>query len=286
MLSLRGHIDGCVHGFINMAMGVLATQDVKIKSYRIHLMEMVINAIYYDPLFALRILESQGWTNKFFSLWFGSMDSFTRVHDKKLCIVAIVALLNIPADQVPASVSVGWPRLLQGITVLFSSLPAALKNRDEALKDDFQLEGGTYGYEDEDEEWNEDEATWDAEGEVEEESGDAKDESTAYLEFLNEEAQKFGATETELSEDELGEDSVLLESPLDKLDPYSTFRLSFLKMQQEQPQFYASLTSHLSTEEQTVIAAVCQQAEVQALAAQQQAVVAAQVAAAAANGTS
>jgi importin-7 len=89
---------------------------------------MVINAIHYNPLLALQILESKGWTNKFFSLWFGSMDAFTRVHDKKLCIIAIVALLRIPADQVPASVSVGWPRLLQGITVLFSTLPSAMKS--------------------------------------------------------------------------------------------------------------------------------------------------------------
>jgi hypothetical protein len=113
MLSLPRHIDNCVHGFVTMAMNVLAGQEVKIKSYKIHLMEMVINAIYYNPILALQILESKNWTNKFFSLWFGSMDSFTRVHDKKLCIVAIVELLQLPADQIPASVSVGWPRLLQ-----------------------------------------------------------------------------------------------------------------------------------------------------------------------------
>lgn len=113
MLSLPRQIDNCVHGFVTMAMDVLAGQEVKIKSYKIHLMEMVINAIYYNPILALQILESKNWTNKFFSLWFGSMDSFSRVHDKKLCIVAIVELLQLPPDQIPASVSVGWPRLLQ-----------------------------------------------------------------------------------------------------------------------------------------------------------------------------
>lgn len=114
MLSLPGHIDNCVNGFINMAMTVLTSPEgVKYKSYKIHLMEMIINAIYYNPILTLQVLESKGWTNKFFSLWFGSMDSFTRVHDKKLCIVAIVALLGLSADQIPASVSVGWPRLLQ-----------------------------------------------------------------------------------------------------------------------------------------------------------------------------
>lgn len=63
-------------------------------------------------------------------------------------------------------------------------------DREEALKDDFHLEGGTYGYEDEDEEWNGDEG-WNAEEENEEDPGDVKDESTAYLEFLNEEVRHF-----------------------------------------------------------------------------------------------
>jgi len=265
MLSLRGHIDQCVSGFINMAMGVLGATEVKIKSYRIHLMEMVINAIYYNPILSLHVLETNGWTNKFFSLWFGSMDSFARVHDKKLCIMAIVQLLSIHPDQIPTSVSVGWPRLLHGITVLFSSLPAALKNREEALKDDFHLESGAYGYEEDDGGWTEDEASWDTvEGEAEEEVADVRDESTVYLEFLQEESARYGnTTEGDYSEEELGEDSVLLESPLDKIDPYTTFRTSLMRLQQEQPHFYTTLTAHLTAEEQGVITAVCQQAETQ-----------------------
>ncbi|KAK3337479.1 armadillo-type protein [Cercophora scortea] len=283
MLSLRGHIDNCVHGFINMAMGVLSGPDVTIKSYKIHLMEMVINAIYYNPVLSLHILEANNWTNKFFSLWFGSMESFNRVHDKKLCIVGIIALLSLHADQVPQSVAVGWPRLLQGITILFKSLPSAMKNREEAMRDDFTLESGTYGYDDEDEEWNDDEASWNVEEEAGAEDTDGKDESTAYLEFLNEEAQRFGASEPDLSDEELGEDGVLLETPLDKLDPYAIFRDSLLKLQQEQPQFYASLTAHLSADEQGIITSVVQQADERAVIAQQ---LAASLGHEQANGTS
>jgi hypothetical protein len=33
-----------------MAMRTLTNSEVKVKSYRIHLMEMVINAIYYNPV--------------------------------------------------------------------------------------------------------------------------------------------------------------------------------------------------------------------------------------------
>lgn len=54
------------------------------------------------------------------------------------------------------------------------------------MKDDYGLDAN-YSYDDE-EEWGDDEAAWTAEEEPEEEPTDAKDESTAYLEFLNEEA--------------------------------------------------------------------------------------------------
>ncbi|KAK0723723.1 armadillo-type protein [Apiosordaria backusii] len=277
MLSLRGHIDNCVHGFITISMAVLGGQEVKVKSYKIHLMEMVINAIYYNPVLTLHILEAQGWTNKFFSLWFGSMESFSRVHDKKLCIMAIVALLTLPSDRIPASVAVGWPRLLKGITLLFNTLPAAMKNREEALRDDFRLDSSTYY--DEDEDWDDDDdAQWEEGDGAEGEHSEGKDESTAYLEFLNEEAQKFHVVEaTEVSDDDLGEDSVLLESPLDKIDPYMTFHVSLHKLQQEQPQFYNTLTTQLTPEERAIISSVCQQAEAQAALTQQaQAVLAAQ----------
>lgn len=127
MLNLRGHVDRWVPTFVELAMSVLASNELKVKSYRIHLMEMIINAIYYNPLIALQILESNGWTNKFFSSWFSNIEGFTRVHDKKLSICAISALLTLNANEVPTSVQQGWPRLLQGVVRLFQTLPAALK---------------------------------------------------------------------------------------------------------------------------------------------------------------
>jgi len=182
-------------------MQVLTNDDLKVKSLRIHLMEVVINSIYYNPALALHVLEGNGWTNKFFSLWFSSIDNFTRVHDKKLCISAICALLSLAPQDVPVSVQQGWPRLLQGVVRLFQTLPAALKSklykddmpsmgdadhgldREEAKKDDNFDFAADYDDEEEDEEW-EQEVDWNAEGDEQE---DIKDESAAYLEFLNEE---------------------------------------------------------------------------------------------------
>lgn len=129
MLNLRGHIDQYVPGFVKLAMTVIANGDLMVKSYRIHLMETIINAIYYNPILTLRVLESNGWTNKFFSSWFSNIESFSRVHDKKLSIVAISSLLTLRAEDVPSSVQQGWPRLLQGVVRLFQTLPGAMKSK-------------------------------------------------------------------------------------------------------------------------------------------------------------
>lgn len=170
-------------------MRTLTDAEVKVKSYKIHLMEMVINAVYYNPVLTLHVLEENGWTNKFFSLWFSSIENFTRVHDKTLSISAIVALLTLSADQVPVSVQNGWPRLLHGIVRLFQTLPAAVKNREEALKDDYPLADSAYDDDEDDEEgeWAGDDTAWTEEEEEAGEDGEGKDESSAYLEFLNEE---------------------------------------------------------------------------------------------------
>ena len=80
-------------------------------------------------ILALQNLESNGWTSKFFSLWFENIDSFSRVHDKKLSICAIVALLELNPAQLPVSVQQGWSKLIQGVVRLFQTLPAAMKSK-------------------------------------------------------------------------------------------------------------------------------------------------------------
>ncbi|KAJ5725613.1 uncharacterized protein N7483_006970 [Penicillium malachiteum] len=268
MLNLRGHIDQYIPLFIELAMVVIDAGEARTKSYRIHLMEMVINAIYYNPVLSLQVLEAKGWTNKFFSTWFSNIDNFRRVHDKKLSIAAISSLLTMKAGDVPVSVQQGWPRLLQGVTRLFQTLPAALKLREEATKEsDFTLDDD---YDDDDEdndwdgevEWNEDEA----EAALDD---DVADESAAYLEFLNQEAQKFGSFADD-DDDEMDEES-LLETPLDKVEPYGMFKHVFMSLQSEQPQLYETLAKVLSPEEQQVLQGVFHEADQKALLAQQNA---------------
>lgn len=267
MLNLRGHVDQHIPTFVELGMTKLVTDEPKVKSYRVHLMEMVINATYYNPSLALHVLESKDWTNKFFSLWFSNIESMTRVHDKKLSIAAIVALMGLRADQVPASVQQGWPRLLQGIVRLFQTLPAAIKNREEATREDFTAaDDGEDEVDADDRGWGED-GNW--VGEYDDVEEDVSDESAQYIDFLHEEAQKI-RDDTDTADDEDLEEESLLETPLERVEPYTLFRDALLRLQQEQPALYDSLTKTLNADEQSVIQGVIHQAEANALAAVQE----------------
>ncbi len=155
-----------------------------------------------------------------------------------------------------------------------------ITDREDALQDDFQFAGGGG----EDDEWDDADDGWVEDGGPAEATADVKDENTAYIEFLSEEAQKIERLRTtNESSDELGEESLLLESALDKIEPYQLFRnaisrkfspalrILYLKypvltfrsaeLEREQPQFYAGLVTHLSPEEQAIMESVYAQAD-------------------------
>ncbi|KAK4902819.1 Nonsense-mediated mRNA decay protein 5 [Elasticomyces elasticus] len=271
MLNLRGGIDGVVREFVSLGMRALVSEGEKVKSLRVHLMEMVVNGIYYDPRLAISVLEEGGWTNKFFSLWFSNMDSFTRVHDKKLGIGGISGLLTLRGEEVPVSVRQGWPRLLQGVVRLFQTLPAAMRMREEAVRDSEDVGGPGSGdeYEDDDDA-DEEEEGWEEDGGVGTDGGegDVKDESTAYLDFLSQQAAKFSSAvgDDDDGVDDLEEES-LLETPLDGMEPYGLFKGVLQSLSQQDPALYAQLTATLSPEEQQIIKSAIEQAD--KLAAQQ-----------------
>ncbi|KAF3939642.1 Importin-7 [Dactylella cylindrospora] len=244
LLNLRGNADQYLQRLIELPMLCLtAENDIKVKAYRVHLMEMVINCIYYNPATTLQILETHGWTSKFFTLWFSNIEHFNRVHDKKLSIVAIIALLGLTPEQIPASIQPYWSRLLQGLVKLFQTLPVAMKAREEAQKEELYDEGYPS---DSDNEWDGETGEWE-----ENETGEDKDvhdeESAAYMEFLSQEAQRFNSQSYGVEDDEELEEESLLETPLDNIEPYQVFRDAFISI--------------LSADEKNVLQGVVKQAD-------------------------
>jgi hypothetical protein len=110
--------------------------------------------------------------------------------------------------------------------------------REEATKEsDFTLDDDLDD-DDEENDWD-GEVEWNEEEVEEALDDDVADESAAYLEFLNQEAQKFGSYGDDDDED-MDEES-LLETPLDKVEPYGMFKQVFLSKSTDNPHFKPSL---------------------------------------------
>ncbi|KAG0364031.1 hypothetical protein BGZ54_007909, partial [Gamsiella multidivaricata] len=231
-----------------------------------------------------------GWTQRFFEVWFANLDKFSRVHDKKLSIFALCAIINVPVEQLPATLQSAWPQVLNGIIRNFEGLPTALAKRKEMEK----MYNIISDDEDEDDEDDDDE---DEEGQTalekalaSDEEGieedwvddeeDVYDEGHEYLEYLAQQAAKKSAAkedgeeeddDAEEDEDEDDaddlEEEIYFESPLDDLDPYVVFGEVFTGLQQHNPASYNELTKALTAEQQAYVMHLLQVAKANAEAA-------------------
>jgi hypothetical protein len=96
-------------------------------------LEVLVNAVLYNPGAALQLMESfrAGAARTFFDAWFSAIaDADTRlprVHDKKLSILTLCALLELDPAGVPAALTDGWPGIVGGALKLFHGLPKAIE---------------------------------------------------------------------------------------------------------------------------------------------------------------
>lgn len=78
-----------------------------------------------------------GTSRHFFDKWFEAINASTskngvvedklpRVHDKKLTITALSALLEMDPNQIPEPVKEGWPNIVSGALHVFKGLPIAV----------------------------------------------------------------------------------------------------------------------------------------------------------------
>ena len=105
-----------------------------ITCYVTHL-QVILNGIYYDPAIAMHALERRQYTAVFFEQWLSLASSLlVRVHDRRLNIVAINALLRCPS--LLATIRSLWTANAVPVFVdALSGLPKALANRSKLMKE-------------------------------------------------------------------------------------------------------------------------------------------------------
>ncbi|KAI0263933.1 ARM repeat-containing protein [Gloeopeniophorella convolvens] len=275
LLNLRGHMDDHLPRIVATALDHLDSAPPK--AFALANLQVLTNAVLYSPGAALALMDAHraGGARAFFDRWFallGTERGLPRVHDKTLALVALAALLELPAAQVPPALRDGWPALVGGALRVFRGLPKAIAAR-KALQD--ALQEGSDASDDEDE------ARF---LNLHEEDGDVWDEDSAYIEMLAKEGLRLreaadrkdgeGATEaaeaadadadadgaSDSDDEELAEELGFL-SPLDAVNPYARFKDALTTLQMQDAAMYQAATTALDVELQTVLMEVMRIAE-------------------------
>lgn len=94
-------------------------------------LEVLINSVLYNPSASLHLMETSrpGMARTFFDKWFAAINTenkLPRVHDKKLSILALCALLEMDPSGIPNTLTDGWPGIVAGVLRIFKDLPNAI----------------------------------------------------------------------------------------------------------------------------------------------------------------
>ncbi|KAF5377980.1 hypothetical protein D9615_006718 [Tricholomella constricta] len=266
LLNLRGSVDDSLQTIIATALDQLDKTETA--SLRLANLEVLINTVLYNPSAALHLMEAYrpGMARVFFDRWFAAINSenlLPRVHDKKLSILALCALLELAPGAVPESLQSGWPGIVGGILRIFKDLPQAIADRkalEEALQD-----------ESDDDEFIEEKIL-----NFNEDEEDVWDEDSAYLEMLANEGARLREKQEKTvdgvdsdSEDEDIEEELGYISALDTVDPYVSFKQALTTFQLQNGPSYQVATTALTVEQQTLLMEVMRTAELQSAVAAQ-----------------
>uniref|UniRef100_A0A673ME89 Importin N-terminal domain-containing protein n=1 Tax=Sinocyclocheilus rhinocerous TaxID=307959 RepID=A0A673ME89_9TELE len=239
ILQCKGRgIDQVVPLFLTTALERL-TREVKTSELRTMCLQVAIAALYYSPPLLLNTLENLRFpnntepiTNHFISQWLKDIDCFLGLHDRKMCVLGLCALMDL--DQRPQAVNQVAGQLLPAAILLFNGLKRAYACRAEHEND-----------EDEDGE----------DGEEEEENDDIDDEGQDYLEMLAKQAGEDGDDE-DWEEDDAEETALesyttLVDDEDNLVDEYQIFKTALfpLDVQARDPAWYQALTQCLDEEQ-------------------------------------
>ncbi|KAJ2454378.1 Nonsense-mediated mRNA decay protein 5, partial [Coemansia sp. RSA 2424] len=260
MLHGRGKLDGMIPGFISLVAAYLLSSDaIETPQFLVYSLEVVLNALHYNPAIALTVLEQYKWTEGIFTRLLQNAAKFTRVHDKKLMILGLTAVLSLPAAQLPPALQNGLPQLFDGVLQTFRTLDTAIEAR-EALQR--MYEGGS------DDDDIDNEFEWDGNEDEDfdigdDEDGDVDDLENEYLQHLASKASKAmggdghadidGSLESDDDDDDEFDDEPLeeeysLDTPLDNIDAYLVLQDRLTEMQALNAGTYNAIIQSLSAE--------------------------------------
>ncbi|SCV67913.1 BQ2448_5524 [Microbotryum intermedium] len=284
LLNLQGHADEALPVLLERSMKIVLSRKTDDPDYTItnslflHALEVVVAAVLYNPALTLAILDGHDWSQQFFAIWFKNLPRFTRVHDKKMIVVAMCALLEwLAQGGKESALTRNISMVIVGALTVFRDLPGALVKR-KALEKHYAKGGDDL---DENEEDVDDFDDDDDDEEEEVEEGDLKDATNDYLEQLiaRDNAGTLGGNEDEDDDDDAcsnWSDEILWASPLDEIDTYVKFTTVLTTLERSVPDLFQLAVGPLDAKQKAELGVVArralaggEKAEVGALAGEQ-----------------
>ncbi|GFY57812.1 importin-7 [Trichonephila inaurata madagascariensis] len=256
ILQCKGMIDQCIPSFVELVLGRL-TREVKTSELRTMCLQVVIAALYYNPILLYETLEkifvpnsTDAITTHFISQWIHDTDCFLGLHDRKMCVVGMCSLISTPSLRSKVNNEV-VQKVVPSMLLLFDGLKRAYayKAQEEEGESD-----------DEDEEDYDPDVLGSDEDDVNEEYPE--------LSKVSREIKKkspFPVTSSSIVDDDEATDDEEYEeaeetalegytTPLDDdettIDEYIIFKEVMNGLKTTDPNWYNILTSHLTAEQQ------------------------------------
>lgn len=225
-------------------------------------MKVIADALYYNAVLTLSILQKLGVASEMFNLWFnmlqevkrsGLRTNFRREHDKKVCCLGLTSLLALPAGQLPGDALGQVFRGTLDLLVAYKNQIAEAAKEEEEVEYDDDMDDSQTDDEDEDDNGS------DKEMGVDVEEGDEADSSK--FRKLAEQTKTFRPydEDDDDSDDDYSDEE--LHSPIDEVDPFVFFVDTMKVMQTSDPLRFQNLTQTLEFSYQALANGVAQHAE-------------------------
>ncbi|GLC37117.1 hypothetical protein PLESTB_000981600 [Pleodorina starrii] len=246
--NCRGRVDAWVAPYLQLALGKLQTATNR--TLKDTLVLVVANALYYNAALTLGILSQMGAVGSFFSGWFaaifavkksGKPKHFRRMHDKKVCVLGLVAMLAVPEEAMPAEIKAGLPQVQAGIMRLLLALKDQQAEAEEAAQ---------RGDDDDEDDDEEDE---DGDAEIGDDDDEDDEELTKALRKGARDLLEDGSED--FSDDEFTDDEEV-RTPIDPVDPFVFFADALSGLQQHMPARHQQLMAACDAGTQAALGAM------------------------------
>lgn len=131
LLNCKGRVDHKLPEILHITVQRLLAKKIESKEFRVLLIEIIADSLYYNAPLTLHILETQGTTQAVFQVWLAAIPQFKMPFDIKLIILGLTAIFEIPLAKLPPVVQHGAKFVLEGLITLVKKSNKLKKDMDD-----------------------------------------------------------------------------------------------------------------------------------------------------------